>query len=235
MSAAKAAILIVGMSWSIRAAAQSEERPDVIALVTPAIGDDEPAKERESKPPVREVSQEQPPASKAIEGRFHVGLKAAPVLASGRFRAGFLASAELGLRLPMWQARLGLMIEPGFGVLTNTAGMLYAQALWFDFPLLVSYHERLGSGRLRVVAGASINWLRGQSLDRFLAVSGWAPLFDNVSLSAGLNVGAGWLVDLRAGSLSFEFRYRFFGYTMEAEPVFGHNACLSVGYAFFFL
>lgn len=213
------------VSWLLApVCAFAAQRPDVVPLIAPKL--------ERSPTIVVEATRSRQEIEIPKGELIHVGVKTSPIVASGRFRAGFVGTIELGVRVPQSNYRFGIMIEPGIGGLYGGADYTRAESLWGELPILATYHERLGKARLRVVAGPTLVWLQGNSwVDRGELKFG----FSDTTFSPGGSFGVGVAIDAGAGSFLIEARYRLFECVVSSEKILTHSGAVSLGYAFFLL
>jgi len=209
--------------------------PDSVPLRAPVL-DEQPVERADDSIRTQETAaqliskRELPP-----ERHFFVGASFAAVVQSGRLRGGYVANVNVGVRLPFWNERLGLMLAPGIGQLFSAMGDRDAYALWIELPILATYHERLGPGLLRVGAGTSIHYLTGYSASGTIEKDRWVLVGTDNNLALGGQVAAGYLWPFGPGNVLVELTYRVFPYRTNNDTLTNHGVSLDLGYGFFFL
>ncbi len=156
---------------------------------------------------------------------FHLGLKASGYVQSGTARLGPLGAIELGVRFPFGGERLGLMLAGTLGGTFSVGGVTTIQGLIVGVPLVVTYHERVGPGHLRLYAGPSLDWTSTTSQSAGRSVQ-------DQFLSVGMTAAFGYLFDAGPGKFILDLGYRLLTQVFDGVSELTHAGLLSVGYAF---
>lgn len=223
-------MIVVVCALAIAATSMNEPATEV-PLVLPKIKrkgvEPEPASLPASTPMViQRVEPPKPPPPWPLNGLFHLGLKGAGFVGTGRLRGGGGGAIEIGVRLPFAGRRLGLMLEPMFAAVLGDAAPSIS-GWWLAIPLGVTYHEKIGVALLRISASAALDIVATTTV-----LPGGPG--EDLHFTIGAMGGIGFVFPAGPGGIVLEVRYRLLAYVAVGEQIIAHGGTANLGYSFFF-
>lgn len=154
------------------------------------------------------------------EPLVHLGIIAGGFVQSGTQRGGAIVTVEAGVRFPVVNGRIGVMLAPSVAGAFNEG-----LALIVGVPIELVYYERLGPGHLRIRGGPSLDITLSNAADAL-------HRYQEEAIALGATAGIAYLFDVGDGRIICDAGYRHLRYLIAGTTQATHGGFVGIGYAF---